>query len=166
MVRNILIALGVLTVISGGGFAWYYNRPSKRMHRSFGRGMIYLQKRKNVEAAREFKAALGVDASKDQIRFYLAEALERSQNDDNAIAELSQIIKNDPNYKDAYFPLIRLYVKKKEYAKALEVCEGYLQKNPEDVDIINQRASIYLIMRQTAKAEIQFKKSIETDPND
>ncbi len=164
--KKIGIAVVALLMLAAIGFGINYMRPIKRLNRHYQTGRIYFQKQKFVDAIREYKKALEIDPSVEDIRYQLALAYQGNRDLENAIKELKYLVKNSPKFSDSYFPLTQLYIAQRKYQDALGVCDSFLKEKADDLDMMIQKAQILVQMRQEAQAEDLFSKATQVDPYD
>ena len=78
-----------------------------------------------------------------------------------AIADLTQAIKLDSSYIDAYRMRGPLYANEKQYDKAISDMTEIVRLQPEDYSSYSQRALIYCSAGKKDLAEADFKKAEE-----
>lgn len=105
---------------------------------------------KNAEATR-FRALLLVDMDRM----------------DEAIASLQALPTSDPKETAKnILTMVQIFGTKKQWDKALEVYNKYLEKDPENVDYIRGRALVLAEMNRIDEAAAAMQKLIDRDPKD
>jgi tetratricopeptide (TPR) repeat protein len=87
-----------------------------------------------------------------------------AQNDDKAIAAFKTAIDKDKKYLEPYLQLSRLYLAKKRTQKAFSVLEKAFLIN-KDPRVLNAIGETHRQLNQPKKAQQQFEKALELDPN-
>jgi Tfp pilus assembly protein PilF len=90
-------------------------------------GLQYYARGKAREAQREFKAALDLDPAFVQTRWWLAHSYGEQGRYNEAEAEIKELLRAVPNYAPAYAELGLIYQASRQYEKAAEVYNKYLQ---------------------------------------
>lgn len=73
-------------------------------------------------------------------------------------------IKSDPKSVQAHFQLGQLYVKQKEYVKAIGVYESAAKLDPQFSETYFNLAFIYAVKKEYAKAEEMYSHVVELEP--
>ncbi len=110
------------------------------------------------------------------------EVLENHPEDHQALTVLGTLAYKKRNYekalayyKDGYTArevefiatrIIRTYIKLKEYQKALEWCQEWLEKEPDSEFLLKLKAEIFKYMGKTKKAQKIYKKYRDREPED
>ncbi len=82
----------------------------------------------------------------------------------NAIASLENIA-SDKNNKQAQYLLIITYIQNKEYEKARKTIETLKIQSPDDSNLYNLQAALYLINKNKSLALSTYQKAIEINKN-
>jgi tetratricopeptide (TPR) repeat protein len=86
-----------------------------------------------------------------------------------ALKRFERALELDPFQTDALSLLVDSYVREKQFEKALAACRANKQKvgeRPRSVAAVAYlEGSIFLAMKETAKARAHFEQAIEADPN-
>lgn len=85
---------------------------------------------------------------------------------DDAVALIQGILDEEPNIVDAYFTLGNLFLKRHEFARALETFKKVLAIKPGDVFIINSIANAHIGLGEIDEAESFLLSLIDTLPPD
>lgn len=85
---------------------------------------------------------------------------------DEAVAQITRIINEDPEVIDAYFTLGNLYFKKREFDKALDSFLIVLEKRPSDPFTVINVANSYMGMGEIGEADKFVMSIIDTLPPD
>ncbi len=164
--KRIFLSLGVIFFLILLVFGINYFSPQKRLHRYYSRGMIHSQKKDYLKAISEFKAALQIDSSSAEIHLALANAYLKSELIPEAIKAFQRVLALEKNRKKACLSLGIIYMSQKNYQKALQLWNIFLEESSDDKDILNQKGMTLLSMRQKFQAESTFRYAIEKHPTD
>jgi tetratricopeptide (TPR) repeat protein/uncharacterized caspase-like protein len=93
-------------------------------------GLQYYARGKAKEAQREFKAALDLDPAFVQTRWWMAHAYCEQGRYAEAENEIKELLRLAPDYGPAYAELGLIYQASRQYDKATEVYNKYLQLSP------------------------------------
>jgi tetratricopeptide (TPR) repeat protein len=93
-------------------------------------GLQYYARGKAREAQREFKAALDLDPAFLQTRWWMAHAYCEQGRYAEAENEIKELLRLAPDYGPAYAELGLIYQASRQYEKATEVYNKYLQLSP------------------------------------
>ena len=86
---------------------------------------------------------------------------------DEAVSSMEKLIEREP--KDAsrnVLTLAQIYVTKKQSAKALEIYDKYLAKEPENGEFLRGRGDAYLNLGKQAEAIADYEKAYKIMPKD
>ncbi len=134
-------------------------------------GMQALKEDRYSEAAALFQEvldqepALNKDVSGPYARALVGQAsmlAEKSPN--NAESLLLKAIKSDPKSVQAHFQLGHLYVKQKEFTKAIGVYQSVAKLDPQFPETYFNLAYIYAVKKEYAKAEEMYDRVVELAP--
>jgi uncharacterized caspase-like protein/tetratricopeptide (TPR) repeat protein len=98
--------------------------------------------RGDKSAEQEFKTAVTLDPRQPFLRETLAGYYLGHGQDDAAERELTSLLRNTPNYANAFRELGSLYEGRRDYAHAIESFETYLRLAPNAADTANVRGRI------------------------
>jgi len=82
----------------------------------------------------------------------------------NAESLLLKAIKSDPKSIQAHFQLGHLYVKQKEFTKAIGVYQSVAKLDPQFPETYFNLAYIYAVKKEYAKAEEMYDRVVELAP--
>ncbi len=115
-----------------------------------------------VEAPLEHRAYHGPE---NQYYYFTAAQAQRNKgNLDRAVLLLRQAIKLDPESLYLQRELATVYIQNKEDEKALEVLEGLLQKNPNDIKSLIIYGGIKQVRKETTDAIAAYEKILTLEP--
>ena len=115
-----------------------------------------------VEAPVEHRAYHGPE---NQYYYFTAAQAQRNKgNLDRAVLLLRQAIKLDPESLYLQRELATVYIQNKEDEKALEVLEGLLQKNPNDIKSLIIYGGIKQVRKETTDAIAAYEKILTLEP--
>jgi arylsulfatase A-like enzyme/Tfp pilus assembly protein PilF len=107
------------------------------------------------------KEKIGIFNQLSQVKEWMLE-----ERYDEAVAQITKIINEDPDVIDAYFTLGNLYFKKREFDKALDSFLIVLEKRPSDPFTVINVANSYMGMGEFAEADKFVMSIIDTLPPD
>jgi len=107
------------------------------------------------------KEKIGIFNQLSQVKEWMLE-----EKYDEAVAQITRIINEDPDVIDAYFTLGNLYFKKREFDKALESFLVVLEKRPSDPFTVINVANSYMGMGEIDEADKFVMSIIESLPPD
>lgn len=84
---------------------------------------------------------------------------------DAALAELEELLKHDPEDREARNRLFAAYFAMGKYNSAERLVAGALKKNPRDIDALFERAQISLRSRNTDDAEASLRSVLHLKPD-
>jgi tetratricopeptide (TPR) repeat protein len=127
------------------------------------------------KAIEEYKLAIAADPSSEYLNAALAELYNRTGRIRDAVLEAQQIIQRDPNNLEAHKLLGRVYLRSlgdmqsgtqsQEVLKlAIEQYEATTRIEPGNPDNFLLLGRLYLLNKETQKAESAFKQSLKLDP--
>ena len=87
------------------------------------------------------------------------------QSPSSAESLLLKAIKSDPKSVQAHFQLGLLYMKQKDYTKALGVYQSVAQLDPQFPETFFNLAYIYALKKEYAKAEEMYSRVVELAPS-
>ncbi len=80
------------------------------------------------------------------------------------IRELQNIVKSDPDNRAAWVRLGNLYFDTDQYMEAIDAYTRALELDPNDPDVITDRAIMYRRIGDFEKAASEFRRAAELDP--
>jgi len=83
---------------------------------------------------------------------------------DQAITELTESIRLNPNYSNAYLYRSYAYQRKSEFDKAIADCDKAIQLSPNHWGFYNARGHVYVDIRDFDRALADYDKAIQLDP--
>ena len=84
---------------------------------------------------------------------------------DQAIEELQQAIKIDPNYAEAHYELGVLYHEKENYKAAFREFQQAVKSNPDYAEAHFRLGIIYQVLKGYGQAITEFEEVLKIDPN-
>jgi tetratricopeptide (TPR) repeat protein len=84
---------------------------------------------------------------------------------DEAIAEMTRLAKADPQDRDARGRLVAAYVSTNQGAKAQQVLDDALHRNPKDVDALIQRSNFYMNQGKSSEATADLRQALTFRPD-
>jgi tetratricopeptide (TPR) repeat protein len=115
-------------------------------------GKIYLNKGNGSDAIKNFENALDISKTNPEALTYKAKVYALIDNNNDAISLLNEAIAGDPGYAPAYNELAELYAKLKDYAKATEYYEKYINISGSTPAKLKRYASMLYINKDYEKA--------------
>jgi len=85
---------------------------------------------------------------------------------EDAVAAIQKILEEDPYIVDAYFTLGNMFLKRHDFARALDTFKMVLEIKPGDVFIINSVANAHISLGEIDEAEQFLLSLIDTIPPD
>jgi tetratricopeptide (TPR) repeat protein len=134
-IRIVTLFLATLILAGCGGAE---GRKAKYLER----GKNYLKEEKYDKAAVELKNVLQIDPKHAEAYFLLARVEEEKRNYKPAFGYYSKALELKPDYPEARAKLARFYLLSGNIAKATEMTEALLAKNPADLDARLLKAAI------------------------
>lgn len=81
------------------------------------------------------------------------------------IAEKQEVLKKDPNNRDAIVDIANMNFDLKNYEEASKWYSKALDKDPKNINLITDLGSCYLWLKQPDKAIEYYNRSLQMDPN-
>jgi formylglycine-generating enzyme required for sulfatase activity/tetratricopeptide (TPR) repeat protein len=85
---------------------------------------------------------------------------------DNAITDLSEVLKLNPKNADAYIGRGSVYYHKRDYARAIVDYSEAIRINPTDATAYNGRGNAYFDQGDYDRAIVDYSEAIKLNPND
>lgn len=138
-------------------------KDQKIKERLYGKLIVY--RRKKLSEAQKTKQSWAILHCYENLINLLAESQKTQEaiaKSEEAIKYYEKIVKNDPYYTSVYTTLSELYVKDKEYSKAIKVLERFMSVYNERIatDMYIKIAQIYQKSKDTANAQKALEKAI------
>jgi predicted Zn-dependent protease len=94
-------------------------------------------------------------------KFYKAQGLELINSESQAIDVYENVLKLDPDYRNARIELVGLFIKKRETFPAIKYAQEALDKDPDDIKFNSLIAQAYFNARIYSKAIMHFERLFE-----
>ena len=127
-------------------------------------GKAYLEKNKGTEAANNFQNAIDIDGTNAEALTLKAKIYILVDNNKEAISLLNEAIKNDPSYSPAYNELAELNYTMRDYAKAAEYYNLYMETSEVNLEKKKRYASMLYLNKEYQKAIDILVKVIQAEP--
>jgi tetratricopeptide (TPR) repeat protein len=127
-------------------------------------GRVYRDMGRSKEARQAFEKAIKVNPAHYQAATYLAILYEEAGNESRAL-ELYEGLANLTNNALYHRKLSSLYMKRKDYSKAIESFQNLLQIEPTDMNSLLQMARAWIELGDLDKSEEKFRELIQLDPS-
>lgn len=126
-------------------------------------GRIFREMGQMSESRQEFEMALKINPTFYQATTYLAIAYEEAGEELKALELFEGLasLTNNPLY---HRKLAALYVKKKEFAKAIDAYKNLIQLEPNDMNSLLQMARVWIELGEFESSEANFKEMIRLEP--
>jgi tetratricopeptide (TPR) repeat protein len=118
------------------------------------------------KAGQDFRLALSYDPSRLRARHNLAVTLAMQQKFDEAIRELDQVIRQKPDYPNAYYNRAELYFHMERYEVSFEDYTKALELNPSDNQILSGRAHAAFMKQDYEAALADYAEAARLMPTD
>ncbi len=99
---------------------------------------------KPLSAIRIYKKLVGVIGADWNVLIRVAELYEKMGNIEDAANTIKELLKIDPGNTSLYKLLIDYYTKAEDYDKALDAANDLLQMNPDDMEVREKKAQVYI----------------------
>lgn len=126
-------------------------------------GRVYRDMGKNKEAREAFEKSLALDADYYQAATYLAILCEE-QGEELRALELYEGLAHLTNNALYHRKLASLFMKRKDFPKAIEAFHNLLQIEPSDMNSLLQMARAWIEVGDLAKSEEKFRELVSMDP--
>jgi tetratricopeptide (TPR) repeat protein len=114
---------------------------------------------KNAQAAETFaQKAVEINPANNYFQEYYTFLLLYNYKFKNAEKQYNSLIEKNPSNPDYVFKKAQLFLKTKEYAKALDCLNEYEKIVGFNEDIINQKKNLYIILNKPDLAILEIKK--------
>lgn len=132
-------------------------------HRNLGKA-FYENPTTHAEAVAEFRKALDLAPNSAREKLNYALALLREGKDDQAVALLLDVQKQEPGLPHTWFNLGITYKKMGDDAKALAQFEHLATLAPDEPIVHYQLGTLYKFAGKTAQALASFERAVQLDP--
>lgn len=174
----IIIACAVtftIVTLAGGGYI-FKNRLSRKS--AFEKGIIYARMHRHPDAIAEYKKALATHPDNPNLHYNLGLSYFSLKQYEDALSAFKAAVDIKPDFFEAARQRAFVYftlgdeVKKKEpvpslalehYAKAEEICNDIIQKDPKYVKAYEMLGHINISRERFDEAAGNFKKAVEVD---
>ncbi len=75
-----------------------------------------------------------------------------------------EVVKRDPQYKDAYYHMAHISFAQKRYDLAAEYYQRVLRLNPQDADAQNNLGAVYQFQGKTEEAKMAYQRALSLNP--
>ncbi|HYQ87488.1 MAG TPA: tetratricopeptide repeat protein [Bacteroidota bacterium] len=99
------------------------------------------------------------------IKQRLAESYERSGDLETAVKLFQEAYARDSSNLLVFEALRRDYLQLKMHDKAVSLLEGYLARNPKDINMLSQLAAVYVLKSDETRANEIWERAIAVDPS-
>ena len=113
------------------------------------------------KAIAAYERCVKLDPTNPDAVFYLAHALEKSDDLDRAASVYQQGIKMSPNYVDLRLGLARVWVQQGKYPEAQEAAQQVLDNSPNNVDALLVMGLSYMREHDLKKAKKYLTKGVK-----
>jgi tetratricopeptide (TPR) repeat protein len=131
------------------------------------RSSIQFEKGDKQKALADADECLRLRKNQPEATRYRALLLADMDRMDEAVSSLEKLIEYDPKEKtQTVLTLAQLYVTKKQSAKAVDVYNKYLEKEPENGEYLRGRGDAYLNIGKAAEAIADYERAYKIMPKD
>jgi Flp pilus assembly protein TadD len=75
------------------------------------------------------------------------------------------VVRLDPGFRDVYFNLAGLYVKKGRLEAARQAYSQHIERQPDDIEARNNLGVVYAMLDRLAEAEAQWRQVLVLSPD-
>lgn len=125
----------------------------------------YTKLREPAKAAALYEKAVAVVPDNTALRTDLALSRLASGEADRAISDLSAVIEASPKAYKADTTLASIYMQKKQWDKALQVIANLEKKLPNNPDVFNLKAAVYIGKGDTAQGRAVLNQALAAKPD-
>ncbi|HOM05228.1 MAG TPA: tetratricopeptide repeat protein, partial [Candidatus Kapabacteria bacterium] len=112
-----------------------------------------------------FRKAIEYDSNLTEYRENLVQSLMKQKKFDEAIDEISNIIKIDPEKSSTYYSRGVLHSEKKDYQKAIADFSAAINLSPKNPNYYQARAELYYLIAEYQRALSDINQSIKLNPD-
>jgi Flp pilus assembly protein TadD len=154
----------VILLLLTAGCSKPRNQDLLEQHRNLGKA-FYENPATQQEAVREFQEALKIapDSPRDKLNYALA-LLKVQGREEEAVALLQQVQRQDPSLPHTWFNLGIYYKHQGDTQQAIAQFEGMLARTPNEAIAHYQLGALYNQTNRRREAQAQFEKAAELDP--
>lgn len=127
-------------------------------------GAVYIQLEKYGESEEVLKRSLAINSDNTDARFYLAVGYGAKGMNEKAIMACKEIIRNDPQYTQAYLLLGSLQTQVKNYPEAIAAFKKGLSQKPDDAQMHLGLGRAYALSGDRASALEEYKVLKQANP--
>lgn len=132
--------------------------------REFARNDLEEGRRLLSQAEQSLEAGLRRDPASVLILQLQSEMYSESGDQDRSIGIAERVLRLRPEFRPALLTLVSANFQKRDFARALEVCESALEKRPEDTDFLFWKARILDGQGRLREAEKALRQLQRRDP--
>jgi tetratricopeptide (TPR) repeat protein len=140
--------------------------PAAEKQRHFERGNQYVAEKRDEFAIIEFGNAVRLDPTFGEARLALAEAFERKGDLPAAAAEYIRAADALPDHRDAQLKATEVLVLAGRFEDAKARATAFLEKRPQDVDLILLRANAMAALKDPEGAIGDIEEALRVQPGD
>ena len=140
--------------------------PAVEKQKHFERGNQYAAEKKDEFAVIEYASAVRLDPKFGEARLKLAETHERMGNTRAAAPEFIRAADALPDNHDAQVKATQLLLIGGRFDDAKARASNYLERHPQDVDLLLLRASAMAALKDPAGAVSEIEEALKVRPDD
>ncbi len=126
--------------------------------------LILAEQKKFDKAKQILDTILQTKPGWDQVRFHLGRVLKEQGKIHEAENEFNQIRKGQPMFVNSRIVLALMFLKTKEYAKAIRYIDEAADPNMKDADVLYIKGSILEELNRLTEARQIYEKALEMEP--
>lgn len=123
-----------------------------------GSARILIGKKREEDALKLLEAAANIDAQNPEVAKLLTDLYSRDQRWDDALSASAQLIQSESYKALGYYLQGRVFLRKKEFNKALDPLKSSLELEPAGIETLTAIAAAYNALEKPAEA-IEFVKA-------
>jgi tetratricopeptide (TPR) repeat protein len=117
----------------------------------------------DTAAAADFRGALKLNPQRWRARHNLAISLAMANSFEDAIEQFGIVIREKPDYANAYFNRAELFFQTDRHQEAIADYTAAIRLQPKDSQYYNSRGHSYLILNKSREALADYRKATELD---
>jgi tetratricopeptide (TPR) repeat protein len=98
--------------------------------------------------------------------YYLGEIFEKQEESLKALASYNKSIQLEPDFYKSNYKIAVFYANAKEYSKAFEICNRFLEKDAEDIQMLKLRGQVHFSSQHYDKAITDFEQLLHLEQID